>query len=71
VQGAAQGLRALCIYAVAHQDDIVAQRAATLDHVASQISHAIDTCAETLQPHAELLSTALDEVRTMTATLSP
>jgi aryl carrier-like protein len=38
--------------------------------VASQISHTIDICDETLRRHAELLRNALDDVRAMTATLT-
>ena len=36
----------------------------------SQISHTIETCDQVLQPYAELLRTALDDVRAMTDTLT-
>jgi Acetyl-CoA dehydrogenase C-terminal like/Acyl-CoA dehydrogenase, C-terminal domain len=49
---------------------IIRDRGAALDHVASQISHTIDTCDETLRPYAKLLSTALDDIKTMTAILT-
>jgi alkylation response protein AidB-like acyl-CoA dehydrogenase len=49
---------------------IVRDRGQALEHVASQISHTIDTCDETLRQHADLLQTALDDVRSMTATLT-
>jgi alkylation response protein AidB-like acyl-CoA dehydrogenase len=49
---------------------IIRDRGQALEQVASQISHTIDTCDDALRPHAELLSTALDDVRTMTASLA-
>ena len=49
---------------------IIRDRGQVLEHVASQISHTIDTCDAALRPHAELLGTALDDVRTMTASLT-
>jgi alkylation response protein AidB-like acyl-CoA dehydrogenase len=49
---------------------IIRDRGQALEHVASQISHTIDTCDGALRPHAELLGTALDDVRTMTASLT-
>ena len=49
---------------------IIRDRGQALEHVASQISHTIDTCDAALRPHAELLGTALDDVRTMTASLT-
>jgi alkylation response protein AidB-like acyl-CoA dehydrogenase len=49
---------------------IIRDRGQALEHVASQISHTIDTCDDALRPHAELLGTALDDVRTMTASLT-
>jgi hypothetical protein len=49
---------------------IIRDRAQALEHVASQISHTIDTCDAALRPHAELLGTALKDVRTMTASLT-
>jgi alkylation response protein AidB-like acyl-CoA dehydrogenase len=49
---------------------IIRDRCQALEHVAAQITHTIETCAQTLRPHAELLRTALDEVRAMTATLT-
>ena len=49
---------------------IIRDRGQALGHVASQISHTIDTCDAALRPHAELLGTALDDVRTMTASLT-
>jgi hypothetical protein len=49
---------------------IIRDRGQALEHVASQISHTIDSCDETLPPHAQLLQTALDDVRAMTATLT-
>jgi hypothetical protein len=49
---------------------IIRDRGQALEHVASQISHTIETCDAALRPHAELLGTALDDVRTMTASLT-
>jgi alkylation response protein AidB-like acyl-CoA dehydrogenase len=49
---------------------IIRDRGVALEHVASQISHTIDTCDESLRPSAELLRTALDDVKTMAATLT-
>ena len=49
---------------------IIRDRGQALEHVALQITHTVDTCDQTLRQHAELLRTALDEVRTMTATLT-
>ena len=49
---------------------IIRDRGQAFEYVASQISHTIDVCDETLRPHAELLQTALDDVRAMTATLT-
>ena len=49
---------------------IIRDRGQALEHVALQISHTIDTCDAALRPHAELLGTALDDVRTMTASLT-
>jgi alkylation response protein AidB-like acyl-CoA dehydrogenase len=49
---------------------IVRDRGEALAHVASQISHTIDTCDATLRPHAELLRSALDDVQAITATLT-
>jgi alkylation response protein AidB-like acyl-CoA dehydrogenase len=49
---------------------IIRDRGQALDHVASQISHTIDTCHDALRQHAGLLRTALDDVRAMTATLT-
>jgi alkylation response protein AidB-like acyl-CoA dehydrogenase len=49
---------------------IIRDHGAALEHVASQISHTIDTCDEALRQHAGLLRTALGDVRAMTATLS-
>jgi alkylation response protein AidB-like acyl-CoA dehydrogenase len=49
---------------------IIRDRGQALEHVASQISHTIDTCDAALRPNAELLGTALDDVRTMTASLT-
>jgi alkylation response protein AidB-like acyl-CoA dehydrogenase len=49
---------------------IIRDRGAALDHVTSQINHTIDNCDETLRPHAELLRTALDDIKAMTATLT-
>ncbi|HXY63650.1 MAG TPA: acyl-CoA dehydrogenase [Mycobacterium sp.] len=49
---------------------IIRDRGQALEHVASQISRTIDTCDEALRQHAELLRTALDDVRAITATLT-
>jgi alkylation response protein AidB-like acyl-CoA dehydrogenase len=49
---------------------IIRDRGQALEHVASQISHTIDTCDDALRRDAELLRTALDDVRAMTATLT-
>ena len=49
---------------------IIRDRGEALEHVASQISHTIDTCDDALRQHAGLLRTALDSVRAMTATLT-
>ncbi|HUB54792.1 MAG TPA: acyl-CoA dehydrogenase [Mycobacterium sp.] len=49
---------------------IIRDRGEALEHVASQISHTIDTCDGALRQHAGLLRTALDDVRAMTATLT-
>ncbi|MBO0863817.1 MAG: acyl-CoA dehydrogenase [Mycobacterium sp.] len=49
---------------------IIRDKGGALEHVASQISHTIDTCHETLRQCAELVATALDDVKTMTATLT-
>jgi alkylation response protein AidB-like acyl-CoA dehydrogenase len=49
---------------------VIRDRGKALDHVASAISHTIDSCDDTLRPCAELLRTALDDVKAMTATLT-
>jgi alkylation response protein AidB-like acyl-CoA dehydrogenase len=49
---------------------IIRDRGQALEHVASQISHTIDTCDDALRQQAGLLGTALDDVRAMTATLT-
>jgi alkylation response protein AidB-like acyl-CoA dehydrogenase len=49
---------------------IIRDRGQALEHVASQITHTIETCDQTLRQHAELLRTALDDVRAMTARLT-
>jgi alkylation response protein AidB-like acyl-CoA dehydrogenase len=49
---------------------IIRDRGEALEHVASQISHTIENCDEALREHAELLLTALDDVRAMTAALT-
>jgi alkylation response protein AidB-like acyl-CoA dehydrogenase len=49
---------------------IIRDRGQALEHVASLISHTIENCDETLRQHAELLRTALDDVKAMTATLT-
>jgi alkylation response protein AidB-like acyl-CoA dehydrogenase len=49
---------------------IIRDRGQTLEHVASQIRHTIDTCDKTLSQHAQLLQTGLDDVTAMTATLT-
>jgi alkylation response protein AidB-like acyl-CoA dehydrogenase len=48
----------------------IRDRGQALEHLASQISRTIDTCDEALRQHAELLRTALDDVRAITATLT-
>ena len=49
---------------------IIRDRGEALAHVATQISHTIDTCDETLRQDADLLRTALGDVQAMTATLT-
>jgi len=49
---------------------IIRDRGQALEHVASLINHTIENCDETLRQHAELLRTALDDVKAMTATLT-
>jgi alkylation response protein AidB-like acyl-CoA dehydrogenase len=49
---------------------VIRDRGEALEQVASQISHTVDTCDETLRQHAELLRIALDDVKAMTATLT-
>jgi alkylation response protein AidB-like acyl-CoA dehydrogenase len=49
---------------------IIRDRGEALQHVASQINRTIENCDETLRQHAELLRTALDAVKAMTATLT-
>ncbi len=49
---------------------IIRDRGEALEHVTSQISRTIESCDETLRQHAELLRTALDDVKAMTATLT-
>jgi alkylation response protein AidB-like acyl-CoA dehydrogenase len=49
---------------------IIRDRGQALEHVASLITHTIENCDETLRQHAELLRTALDDVKAMTATLT-
>jgi alkylation response protein AidB-like acyl-CoA dehydrogenase len=49
---------------------IIRDRGQALEHVASQIGYTIENCDETLRRHAELLRTALDDVKAMTATLT-
>jgi alkylation response protein AidB-like acyl-CoA dehydrogenase len=49
---------------------IIRDRGEALDHVASQISQTIENCDETLREHAELLRSALDDVKAMTASLT-
>jgi alkylation response protein AidB-like acyl-CoA dehydrogenase len=49
---------------------IIRDRGQALEHVASQISHTIDTCDDALRRDADLLRTALDDVRAMTAILT-
>jgi alkylation response protein AidB-like acyl-CoA dehydrogenase len=48
----------------------VRDRGAALQFVTGQVSHTIDTCPEALQPQAQLLQTALDDVTAMTAALT-
>ena len=49
---------------------IIRDRGGALDQVTSRISHTIDTCDAALRPCAELLRTALDDVTSMTSTLT-
>jgi len=49
---------------------IIRDRGGALEHVASRIGHTIDTCDATLHHCAELLGTALDDVKAMTAALT-
>ena len=49
---------------------IIRDRGEALTHVASQISHTIDTCDAGLKQQAEQLRTALEDVQAMTATLT-
>ena len=49
---------------------IMRDRGEALTHVASQISHTIDTCDAGLKQQAEQLRTALEDVQAMTATLT-
>ena len=49
---------------------IVRDRGEALGHVASQISHTVDTCDEALRQYADLLRTALGDVQAMTAALT-
>jgi hypothetical protein len=49
---------------------IVRDRGESLAHVASQVSRTIETCDPALRPQAERLRTALEDVQTMTATLT-
>ena len=49
---------------------IIRDRGQALEHVASLITHTIENCDETLRQHAELLRTALDDIKAMTATLT-
>ncbi|HXB86003.1 acyl-CoA dehydrogenase [Mycobacterium sp.] len=49
---------------------IIRDRGQALEHVASLITHTIENCDETLRQYAELLRTALDDVKAMTATLT-
>ncbi|MDT5208188.1 MAG: hypothetical protein QOF67_603, partial [Mycobacterium sp.] len=49
---------------------IVRDRGEALAHVTAQISKTIDTCDAALQPQADQLRTALEDVRAMTATLT-
>ena len=49
---------------------IVRDHGEALAHVASQITHTIDTCDARLKPQALLLRTALEDVQAMTATLT-
>ena len=49
---------------------IIRDRGEALSHLASQISHTIDPCGETLRQHAELLNTALDDVKAMMAAMT-
>jgi alkylation response protein AidB-like acyl-CoA dehydrogenase len=49
---------------------IVRDRGEALQFLTAQISRTIDTCAQDLKPHAELLQTALDDVTAMTGALT-
>ncbi len=49
---------------------IVRDRGEALAHVTAQISKTIDTCDASLQPQAEQVRTALEDVQAMTATLT-
>jgi alkylation response protein AidB-like acyl-CoA dehydrogenase len=49
---------------------IIRDRGAALDYLVSQINDTIDTCDNTLRPYAELVRTALDDIKTMTTTLT-
>ncbi|KAA8969108.1 acyl-CoA dehydrogenase [Mycobacterium sp.] len=49
---------------------IIRDRGGALEHVTSRISHTVDTCDAALRPCAALLRTALDDVTSMTATLT-
>ncbi|PXX12153.1 acyl-CoA dehydrogenase [Mycolicibacterium moriokaense] len=49
---------------------IVRDRGEALAHVTAQISKTIDTCDAALQPQADLVRTALEDVQAMTATLT-
>ena len=49
---------------------IVRDRGEALQFLTAQVSRTIDTCAQDLKPHAELLQTALDDVTAMTGALT-
>jgi alkylation response protein AidB-like acyl-CoA dehydrogenase len=49
---------------------LVRDRGEALAHVAAQVSATIDTCDSALQPQADRLRTALEDVQAMTATLT-
>ncbi|HZQ31751.1 MAG TPA: acyl-CoA dehydrogenase, partial [Mycobacterium sp.] len=49
---------------------IVRDRGEALAHVQAQIEHTLDTCDEALRHETELLRTALDDVKAMTAVLT-